>query len=77
MRETRIDELQGVSIITKGFFNRLIRRIECTKPLATEYIKVTPKDEGYEIQLTAVTYELNVCSSGEPVTITVFGKAQN
>jgi hypothetical protein len=73
MRENRITELEGVSIITKGFFNRLIRRIECTKPIKSKNIKVTPNDDGYLIELTAITYKLNVCSNGEPDKIIVFG----
>ena len=73
MRENRITELEGVSIITKGFFNRLIRRIECTKPIKSENIKVTPNDDGYLIEFTAITYKLNVCSGGVPVSITVYG----
>ena len=85
MREGKLTELQGVSILTKGFFNRLIRRIECTKPLAGSGITISEKENGFEISgsgggggglsSSAVTFQLNVCSNGEPATIIVYGVA--
>jgi len=83
MREQQIAELQGTSILTKSFFNKLIRRIECTKPLAGSGITILEKENGFEISggggigsvagYSAIT--LNVCSNGEPAEIVVLGKA--
>ena len=84
MRENQLNELQGVSILTKEFFNKLIRRIESTKPLAGSGITISEKENGFEISgggsgsgsvagFSEVT--LNVCSNGEPDTITVLAKA--
>jgi len=82
MREGQLNELQGVSILTKEFYNKLIRRIECTKPLAGSGITISEKENGFEISgsggagsvagYSAIT--LNVCSNGTPATITVLGK---
>ena len=84
MRENQLNELQGVSILTKEFFNKLIRRIECTKPLAGAGIIITQQENGIQISggggggigsaagYSAIT--LNVCSNGEPAEILVFGK---
>ena len=86
MRENQINELQGVSILTKGFFNKLIRRIECTKPLAGSGVSIKQEENGIAISISgedgfgiggtagysAIT--LNVCSNGEPAEILVFGK---
>ena len=81
MREQQIPELQGTSILTKSFFNKLIRRIECTKPLAGSGITISEKENGFEISggggagsvagYSAIT--LNVCSNGEPAQIVVLG----
>lgn len=82
MRENQLTELQGTSILTKSFFNKLIRRIECTKPLAGSGITIKEQENGFEISggiggggagFSEVT--LNVCSNGTPATITVLGKA--
>jgi hypothetical protein len=82
MRENQLNELQGVSILTKDFFNKLIRRIECTKPLAGDGITISQQENGIQISgggsgsvagFSEVT--LNVCSNGEPDTITVLAKA--
>ena len=82
MRENQLNELQGTSILTKSFFNKLIRRIECTKPLAGSGITIKEQENGFEISsnlgggsggFTEIT--LNVCSNGTPSTITVLGKA--
>jgi hypothetical protein len=83
MREQQINELQGTSILTKSFFNKLIRRIECTKPLAGSGITIKEQENGFEISgggggivggdgYSAIT--LNVCSGGQSVEILVFGK---
>lgn len=82
MRENTLNELQGVSILTKEFFNKLIRRIESTKPLAGFGTAIKQEENGIAISISgvgsnaafnAVTYELNVCSNGEPATIIVYG----
>jgi hypothetical protein len=85
MRENQLNELQGTSILTKSFFNKLIRRIECTKPLAGEGITISEKENGFEISggggggllssSSVVTFQLNVCSNGVPDTIIVYGVA--
>jgi hypothetical protein len=82
MRETQLNELRGASRLTLGFFNRLIRRIECTKPLAGAGISISEKENGFEIVnsggagsvdgYSAIT--LNVCSNGTPATLLVLGK---
>jgi hypothetical protein len=78
MRENQLNELQGVSILTKDFFNKLIRRIESTKPLAGSGITISEKENGFEISGGNVSsfseITLNVCSNGTAVTITVLGK---
>ena len=85
MRENQLNELQGTSILTKSFFNKLIRRIECTKPLAGDGITISEKENGFEIASSggaggaggAVGYSavtLNVCSNGSPATLLVLGK---
>jgi hypothetical protein len=62
MRENKLTELQGTSILTKSFFNKLIRRIEnIAESGVAGYSEIT----------------LNVCSNGTPDTITVLAKAQN
>ena len=80
MREQQIPELQGTSILTKSFFNKLIRRIECTKPLAGSGITIKEQENGFEISggvgggvdgYSAIT--LNVCSNGTPAEIVVLG----
>jgi len=80
MKENQINELQGTSILTKSFFNKLIRRIECTKPLAGSGITISEKENGFEIAsggagsvagYSAIT--LNVCSNGAPAQIVVLG----
>ena len=81
MRENQLTELQGTSILTKSFFNKLIRRIEATKPLAGPGITITEKENGFEVSFGAAggvgfqEVTLNVCSNGTPDTITVLAKA--
>ena len=79
MRENQLNELQGVSILTKEFFNKLIRRIESTKPLAGDGITISQQENGIQISgggagdgYSAIT--LNVCSNGTAVEIVVLGK---
>jgi len=81
MRENTLTELQGTSILTKSFFNKLIRRIECTKPLAGSGISISEKENGFEVSFGVAggggfeEVTLNVCSNGTPDTITVLAKA--
>jgi hypothetical protein len=75
MRENQLNELQGVSILTKEFYNKLIRRIECTKPLAGDGITIKQQENGIEISGASVTgyspVTINVCSDGEPFQLLV------
>lgn len=81
MKEPRLSEIPGKARLTRDFFNGLIRRIECTKPLAGSNISVEETDNGIIVNSsasdsslgTAVTYLLNVCSNGVPDTLVVFG----
>ena len=81
MREGPINELQGVSILTKSFFNKLIRRIECTKPLAGSGITIKEKENGIEISGGSsnsvsgyVPITLDVCADGVAKQIIVLAK---
>jgi hypothetical protein len=79
MREQKLNELQGASRLTLGFFNRLIRRIECTKPLAGSGISIKEDDNGFTLSASgggissARQITLNVCENGAPSTIIVYG----
>jgi hypothetical protein len=79
MKEQRLNELQGASRLTLKFYNRLIRRIECTKPLAGSGVSIKEDDNGFTISTSgggisgAQQITLNVCSNGVPATIIVFG----
>ena len=87
MRENQLNELQGVSILTKDFFNKLIRRIECTKPLAGSGVIISEKENGLVISTSGggggggagdisgyTAIALNVCSNGVPGVILVLAK---
>jgi hypothetical protein len=69
-------------------FRKVVRRIECIKPLAGNNVTLTPTEDGIKIDCTATAstsvgnaswldcltiIELNVCSNGEPSTIYVAG----
>lgn len=81
MKEARLNEIDGPSRLGKGFFNKLIRRIECTKPIAGANVTLIDVPDGIQISVTGVVtgtsalkqITLNVCSNGSPATITVFG----
>lgn len=81
MREPSLTELRGNSRLALGFFNSLIRRIECTKPLAGSGIAIKEQENGFEISTSGIggggfsEITLNVCSNGVPSTITVLGKS--
>jgi hypothetical protein len=68
--------LEGTSRLALGFFNSLINRIECTKPIEGDGILITeePDGSGFTIDLDAETVTLNVCSNGVPDTIDVYVK---
>ncbi len=86
MREAQLTELQGTSILTKSFFNKLIRRIECTKPLSGNGITVQEEENGYKLTIgeedgaggagdgNFSLINITVCKNGSPVGITVLGK---
>jgi hypothetical protein len=79
--EARLNELDGPSRLGKGFFNKLIRRIECTKPIAGANVTLIDVPDGIQISVTGVVtgtstlkqITLNVCSNGSPATIIVYG----
>lgn len=74
MKEGRLNELPGRSRLALGFFNSLIRRIECTKPLAGDNITIKQEDDGIVINsvFTPNVVTLNVCSNGVPATLAVY-----
>ena len=80
-KEPRLVELKGSSRLALGFFNSLIRRIECTKPIAGAVIALTEKEDGIQVAVSLgalgaggfKTIDLNVCSNGTPATIQVYG----
>ena len=74
MREPELKEIDGASRLAREFFNRLIRRIESTKPTAGENITITQEDNGFKISGSGGDYNvvtLNVCSNGTPDTLLV------
>lgn len=85
MRENQLNELQGVSILTKDFFNKLIRRIESTKPLAGAGIAIKEEENGYKITSNLFDeagggsgsgykkINITICKDGFPVSISVLG----
>ena len=80
MKEPELKELAGASRLAKEFFNKLIRRIECTKPTAGDNITITQEDNGFKISSTGGDYNvvaLNVCSNGSPATLLVLTPKEN
>ena len=74
MREPELKEIDGASRLAREFFNRLIRRIESTKPTAGANITITQEDNGFKISGSGGDYNvvtLNVCSNGVPDTLLV------
>ena len=71
MKEPELKELAGASRLAKEFFNKLIRRIECTKPTAGSNITITEEENGFKISSDFTTVTLNVCSNGTPDTLVV------
>jgi hypothetical protein len=88
MKELELKEIEGASRLGREFFNKIIRRIESTKPTAGTGITVMEEDNGFKISfsgsgggsgggtggVTGSTVILNVCSNGEPDTIEVYVK---
>ena len=72
-KEPRLVELKGSSRLALGFFNSIIRRIECTKPIAGDGVTLTEKEDGIQISTSSKLITLNVCSNGTPDTIQVYG----
>lgn len=79
-KEPRLVELAGTSRLAIGFFNSIIRRIECTKPIAGNGITLTEKEDGIQVSVSLggaggglKIIDLNVCSNGTPATIQVYG----
>jgi len=80
-KEPRLVELKGSSRLALGFFNSIIRRIECTKPIAGDGIALIEKEDGIQIAVSGgiggsgglQTIDLNVCSNGTPAVIQVYG----
>lgn len=71
MKEPALTELAGASRLAKEFFNRLIRRIECTKPIAGDNIAISEEENGFKISSGFDVVTLNVCSNGTPDTLDV------
>jgi hypothetical protein len=82
-KEPRLVELKGSSRLALGFFNSVIRRIECTKPIAGDGISIDPKEDGFQVSVSLGSIgagglkviDLNVCSNGTPATIQVYAPA--
>jgi hypothetical protein len=80
MREPALTELAGASRLAREFFNKLIRRIECTKPTAGANITITQEDNGFKISSAGGDFNvvtLNVCSNGTPDTLLVLTPKEN
>ena len=84
MKQAPLKELSGPSRLGMDFFNSIIRRIECSRPLAGQNITLEEKENGILINARGSILagddefsqiQLNVCSNGVPATITVLGKS--
>lgn len=54
------------------FFNKIIKRIEATKPLGGAFVDIKDEPDGMRISLKDFEIkELNVCKNGDPDTIKV------
>jgi len=75
MPEPRLKELAGSSRLALGFFNSVIRRVECTKPIAGSNITIQQAEDGIIVNSTGggTEYTLNICKNGEPGTIKLYG----
>lgn len=70
--EPKLQELQGSSRLALGFFNSLINRIECTKPIPGGNISIQQQPDGIQVNFSGNVVTLNVCSNGTPSTLAVF-----
>ena len=72
MREPKLREIQESKVkFNKQFVNKIIRRIECTVPLAGNNITTKELDSGIEISANFNVVTLNVCSNGTPAELVV------
>lgn len=69
--EPRLKELPGQSRLALGFFNSIIRRIECTKPINGKSIVCIQQPDGIQINLKSEPIVINVCSNGAPSKLAV------
>jgi len=76
--EPRLKELNGASRLALGFFNSLIRRIECTKPIDGNGIKCLQKPDGIQINFSSPQniVTVNVCSNGQPYNLVLLYDAE-
>ena len=57
------------------FFNKIIKRIESTKPLAGNLLTISEEPDGIRVALDdAEIKQFNVCKNGVPQTIKIFVK---
>lgn len=83
MIESPLREINPPAKLSSGFFNSIIRRIECIKPIAGSGVKVEQTESGIKISSRELIAEgednpakllkLNVCKNGTPATIRVYG----
>lgn len=84
MPEPRLTPLPAGKLkIHAEHFRKVVRRIECIKPLAGDNISIRETEDGIEISATAATsggvpagfevIDLTVCMNGAPATIQVLG----
>jgi len=72
-REAKLDMLPDKDMKISGDkFRKMVRRIECTVPLAGYSIKTEEVDDGIKLHLDAERVTLNVCSNGTPSTLVVY-----
>lgn len=82
MAEPRLQPLPGGKLkIHAEHFRRVVRRIECIKPLAGKNISIAQTEDGIEISAddqssipsNFTVINLDVCVNGLPATIQVLG----
>jgi len=72
-REPKLDMLPDKDMKISGDkFRKIVRRIECTVPLAGYSIYTEETDDGIKLHLDAERVTLNVCSNGVPATLVVY-----
>ena len=84
MKQAQLKELSGNSRLGRDFFNAIIRRIECSRPIAGKNVTLDEKENGIIINAKGSLsggfgeyseLQLNVCSNGTPAVLTVLGKS--